>query len=122
MERDVRRRLIEEAKVLMGCSAIDEVHIHHNMNIFIIICLRHGCANHYTEGKLFKSSIHCCDVTKPPYLFSGELCTSPCTVNSSLCIPSAVGEPGSASLSSEHVNQTSYRSERHSGRSYITEQ
>ena len=24
-----------------------------------------------------QSPIHCCDVTKPPYLFSGELCTSP---------------------------------------------
>ena len=23
------------------------------------------------------SPIHCCDVTKPPYLLSGELCTSP---------------------------------------------
>ena len=40
-------------------------------------CLEHGCANHDTEGKLFQSPIHCCDVTKPPYLFSGELCTSP---------------------------------------------
>ena len=39
--------------------------------------LRHGCANHYTEGKRFNSPIHCCDTTKPPYLFSGELCTSP---------------------------------------------
>ena len=36
----------------------------------------HGCANHDTEGKRFKSPIHCCDVTKPPYLFTGELCTS----------------------------------------------
>ena len=41
------------------------------------IHLDHGCANHDTEGKRFKSPIHCCDVTKPPYLFSGELCTSP---------------------------------------------
>ena len=39
--------------------------------------LVHGCANHDTEGKRFKSPIHCFDVTKPPYLFSGELCTSP---------------------------------------------
>ena len=36
--------------------------------------LHHGCADHDTEGKRFKSPIHCCDVTKPPYLFSGELC------------------------------------------------
>ena len=39
------------------------------------MCLNHGCANHDTEGKRFKSPIHCCDVTRPPYLFSGELCT-----------------------------------------------
>ena len=39
--------------------------------------LGHGCANSATEGKRFSSPIHCCDVTKPLYLFSGELCTSP---------------------------------------------
>ena len=39
--------------------------------------LEHGCANHDTEGKRFKSPIHCCNVMKAPYLFSGELCTSP---------------------------------------------
>ena len=43
------------------------------------LCVRlgHGCANQDTEGKRFKFPIHCWDVTKPPYLFSGELCTSP---------------------------------------------
>ena len=39
--------------------------------------LGHGCANHGTQGKRSSPPIHCCDVTKPPYLFSGELCTSP---------------------------------------------
>ena len=39
--------------------------------------LGHGCANYDTEGKRFKSPIHCCDVMKPPSLISGELCTSP---------------------------------------------
>ena len=39
--------------------------------------LEPGCANYATEGKCFLSPIHCCDVTKPPYLLSGELCTSP---------------------------------------------
>ena len=39
--------------------------------------LLHGCANHDTEEKRFKSPIHYCDVTKPPYLSSGKLCTSP---------------------------------------------
>ena len=38
--------------------------------------LEHGCANHDTEGKRFKSPIHCCDATKPPYLLCGKLCTS----------------------------------------------
>ena len=36
----------------------------------------HGCANHATEGETLQSPIHCCDVTNPPYLFSGQLCTS----------------------------------------------
>ena len=39
--------------------------------------LGHGCANHATEGKRYSLPIHCCDVMKPPYLLSGELCTSP---------------------------------------------
>ena len=45
------------------------------------------------------------DVTWPPYLFSGELCTSPFAC---LCTPCAVGSAVSASLCSEHVNETSY--------------
>ena len=90
---------------------------------FALHPLHHGCANHDTDGKRFKSSIHCCDVTKPPYLFSGELCTCPCTVNSCLCTPCAVGATGRASLCSEYVNQTSFwRSGGSSGRSYVTEQ
>ena len=80
-----------------------------------LLYLHHGCANHDTEGKHFKSPICCCDVTKPPYLFSGELCTSSCTVNSCLWTPCVVGAPVSASLCSEHVNQTSYW---RSGRQY----
>ena len=28
-------------------------------------------------GETLQSPVHCCDVTKPPYLFCGELCTSP---------------------------------------------
>ena len=87
------------------------------------LSLTHGCANHDTEGKRFKSPILCCGVTKPPYLFSSELCTSPLHCNSCLCTPCAVGAPGSASLCSEHVNQSHtdvvYGS---IGRSYVTEQ
>ena len=75
--------------------------------ISIAISLDQGCANHDTEGKPFKSPVHCCDVTKPPYLFNGELRTSPLHVNSCLCTQRVVGAPGSASLCSEHGNQTS---------------
>ena len=67
--------------------------------------LEHWCANHDTEGKRFKFPIHCYDGTKPPYLISGELCNSPLHC---LCTQCAVGAPVSASLCSEHVNQTSY--------------
>ena len=28
-------------------------------------------------GEMLLSPIHCCDITKPPYLLSGKLCTSP---------------------------------------------
>ena len=70
--------------------------------------LEHGCANHDTEGKRLKYPIHCCDVTNPPYLLSGELCTSPLHCKLLFESPFAVGAPGSASLCSEHVNPTSY--------------
>ena len=36
-----------------------------------------GAQTTILRGNAFKSPIHCCDVMKPPYLFSGELCTSP---------------------------------------------
>ena len=88
--------------------------IHTELNFSRLMhMLEHGCANHDSEGKRFKSPIHCCDSTKPPYLFTGELCTSPCTVNSCLCTSYAVGAPASASLCSEHVTQTSYCSRGH---------
>ena len=56
-------------------------------------------------GNASSSPIHCCDVTKPPYLISGELCTSPLHC---LRTPCAVGAPSSASLCSEHINQTQW--------------
>ena len=65
--------------------------------------LEHGCANHDTEGKRFKFPDPLRDVTKPPYLISGELCTSPLHC---LRTPCADGAPSSASLCSEHINQT----------------
>ena len=79
----------------------------HHISSYTLI---HGCANNATEGKRFNPPIHCCDVMKPPYLFSGELCNllDPSTLNACLCTQSAVGAAVSASLCSEHVNQTSY--------------
>ena len=82
--------------------------------------LYHGCANHDTEGKLIKSPIHCCDITKPPYLFSGELCTS--TLDYKLLFVYNVccrrtGQCFSV-LRTRHTDVV----DRSSGRSYITEQ
>ena len=77
-----------------------------------IIWLYHGCENHATEGETLQSPIHCCDVTKPPYLFSGELCTSSlhckCLFVYTVCSRRLV----SASLCSEHVNLTYWRTGR----------
>ena len=55
------------------------------------------------RGNASSSPIHCCDVTEPPSLISGELCTSPLHCLRTLCV---VGAPSSASLCSEHINQT----------------
>ena len=70
--------------------------------------LGHGCANHATEGETLQSPIYCCDVTNPPYLFSGELWTSSLHCKHlfvyAVCCTRAV----SASLCSVHVNETSY--------------
>ena len=41
----------------------------------ILACPR-VCKSRY-GGETLRSPIHCCDVMKPPYLFSGELCTLP---------------------------------------------
>ena len=79
--------------------------------------LDHGSANHDTEGKRFKFPIHCCDVTKAPYLISGELCTSPLHCWRTPC---AVGAPSSASLCSEHIKSDVVDGS--SGRRYVTDQ
>ena len=55
-------------------------------------------------GEMLLSPIRCCYVMKPPYLLSGELCTSPLHSNRlRKCTPSVVGAAVSASLCSEHV-------------------
>ena len=70
--------------------------------------LSHGCANHATEGEALQSPIHCCDVTNPPYLFSGEMCTSTLHCKRLLVYTVCFGAAVSAPLCSEHVTQTSY--------------
>ena len=37
-------------------------------------------------GETLQSPIHCCDVTMPPYMFSGELCTSPLHFQTLVCV------------------------------------
>ena len=76
--------------------------------------LIHGCANHATEGETLQSPIHCCDVTKPPYLFSGDLCTSSLHCKSLFMFTVCCRRAVSVSLCSEHVNRKSYcRNGRH---------
>ena len=77
--------------------------------------LNHGFANHATEEETLQSPIHCCDVTKPPYLFSGEVCTSSLHCKRFFVYTVCCRRAVSASLCSEHVNQTSYW---RSGRQY----
>ena len=70
--------------------------------------IHHGCANHATEGETLQSPIHCCDVTKPPYLFSGELWTSSLHYKRLFVYTVCCRRWVSASPCSEHVIQTSY--------------
>ena len=59
-------------------------------------------------GEILQSPIHCYDVTKPPYLFSGELCTSSLHCKLLFVYICSVSAEVSASLYSKYVNQTSY--------------
>ena len=66
------------------------------------------------------SPIHCCDVTKPPYLLSGELCTSPLHSNR-LCVYTICCRRGGQCFSvlrTRHIDVVGDSS----GRSYVTEQ
>ena len=59
------------------CAVASRCFPHPTLSLAFEKTLKYGCANYDTEGKRFNSPIHCCDATKPPYLFTGELCTSP---------------------------------------------
>ena len=59
-------------------------------------------------GETPQSPMHYCDVTNPPYLFSGELCTSSLHCKRLFVYTVSCLRVVSASMCSEHVNQTSY--------------
>ena len=85
-----------------------------------LICLGHGCANHATEGKCFCPPIHCCDQTKPPYLLSGKLCSSPLHSNR-LFVYTVCCRCGGQCFSVLRTRHTDVVGDS-SGRSYVTEQ
>ena len=88
-----------------------------------VITLSHGCANHATAGETLQSPIQCCDITNPPYLFSGELCTSSLHYKRLFVYIVCCRRAVSASLCLEHVNQMSHwHSGDSSGRGHVTEQ
>ena len=66
------RKLRNQGCILLGMNRCGSFPL-----ISTSFSIGYGCANHATEGKRFSLPIHCCEVTKSPYLFSGELCTSP---------------------------------------------
>ena len=66
------------------------------------------------------SPIHCCDVTKPPHLLSGELCTSPLH-SSRLYVYTVSCRRGGQRFSVLRTRHTDVVGDS-SGRSYVTEQ
>ena len=71
-------------------------------------------------GEMLLSPIHCCDVTKPPYLLSGELCTSPLHSNR-LYVYTVCCRRGGQYFSVLRTRHTDVAGDS-SGRSYVTEQ
>ena len=72
------------------------------------IGLSGGCANHAIEGKRFSPPSTAVTQRRFPTCSVANHILRPCTLNACLCTPCAVGAAVSASLCSEHVNQTSY--------------
>ena len=71
-------------------------------------------------GEMLLSPIPCCDVTKPPYLLSGELCTSPLHCNR-LYVYTVCCRRGGQCFSVLITRHTDVVGDS-SGRSYVTEQ
>ena len=70
--------------------------------------------------EILLSPIHCCDVTKPPYLLSGELCTSPLHSNR-FYVYTVCCRRGGQCFSVLRTRHTDVVGDS-SGRSYVTEQ
>ena len=71
-------------------------------------------------GEMLLSPIHCCDITKPPYLLSDELCTSPLHSNR-LYVYTVCCWHGGQCFSVLRTCHTDVVGDS-SGRSYVTEQ
>ena len=71
-------------------------------------------------GEMLMSPTHCCDVTKPPYLLSGELYTSPLHSNR-LFVYTVCGRRRGQCFSVLRTRHTDVVDDS-SGRSYVTEQ
>ena len=71
-------------------------------------------------GEMLPSPNHCCDVTKPPYLLSGELCTSPLHSNR-LYVYTICCQRGGQCFSVLRTGHTDVVDDS-SGRRYVTEQ
>ena len=71
-------------------------------------------------GEMLLSPIHCCDITKPPYLLNGELCTSPLHSNR-LFVYTVCCRRGGQGFSVLRTRHTEVVGDS-SGRSYVTEQ
>ena len=71
-------------------------------------------------GEMLLSPIHCCDVTKPPYSLSGELCTSSLHSNR-LYVYTVCYRRGGHYFSVLRTRHTDIVGDS-SGRSYVTEQ
>ena len=71
-------------------------------------------------GEMLLSPIHCCDVTNPPYLLSGKLCTSPLHSNRLFVYTVCCRRRGQcfSVLRTSHTDVVGDSS----GRSYVTEQ
>ena len=71
-------------------------------------------------GEMLLAPVHCCDVTKPLYLLSGELCTSPLHSNR-LYVYTVCCRRGGQCFSLLRTLHTDVVGDS-SGRSYVTEQ